>query len=151
MTVIRDATPDDLTVITDYNAAMAWETESIRLDRKRLEAGVDAVLKDPAKGRYFLAEIDGEVIAQAMLTYEWSDWRNRIWWWFQSVYVHPDHRRKGVFRVLYDRIHAQAEADPGVAGLRLYVERENETAQKTYVNLGMTESCYRMFEIEKEA
>ncbi len=150
MIVIRDATQDDLAIVADYNAAMAWETESTRLDREKLEAGVGAVLKDPAKGRYFLAEIDGEVIGQAMLTYEWSDWRNRIWWWFQSVYVHPDHRRNGVFRALYDRVHAQAEADPEVAGLRLYVERENETAQKTYVNLGMTESCYRMFDIEKE-
>ena len=66
-----------------------------------------------------------------MHTREWSDWRNGDIWWIQSVYVHPDYRRQGVFRSLYGHLRTLAESDPGVVGLRLYVEQENQAARAT--------------------
>jgi GNAT superfamily N-acetyltransferase len=143
---LRPATPQDLDVIVEFNAAMALETEALALDIERLRAGVAALLADPARGRYRVAEADGSVIGTLMLTREWSDWRCGDWWWIQSVYIRPDWRRRGVFAALYRSVAAEARANPEVCGLRLYVERDNVHAQNTYVALGLEETHYRMFE-----
>ena len=143
---IRHGLPDDAALVAEFNRLLAEETEGKVLDRVILTAGVRAVLADPHKGRYYLAERDGAVVGQMMLTYEWSDWRNGWIWWIQSVYVRRDARRGGVFRALYEHVVTAARADPGVAGLRLYVERENHAAQQTYLRLGMQWTSYQMLE-----
>ncbi|MEW6236356.1 MAG: GNAT family N-acetyltransferase [Candidatus Omnitrophota bacterium] len=142
---IRRANEIDLPTIADFNAAMAYETEGLVLDRKRLEGGIGAALNDSRKGWYYLAEAQGEAIAQTLITLEWSDWRNGWWWWIQSVYVIPSWRRKGVFRAIYEQIAKEAKED-GAVGLRLYVEKENTGAQKTYIDLGMKTSHYQFYE-----
>lgn len=40
------------------------------------------------------AQENGKVVAQLMITLEWSDWRNGEVWWIQSVFVRADHRRQ---------------------------------------------------------
>ena len=84
-------------------------------------------------------------MGQLMITTEWSDWRNADIWWIQSVYVHPEARRQGIFKSLYFKAREMAQ-EKGVASLRLYVERENLTAQRAYEKLGMTQSHYVMME-----
>jgi GNAT superfamily N-acetyltransferase len=144
---VRQATPDDLAVVVDFNCRLAEETEGKTLNRDIIIPGVMAALQDPrTKGPYFLAIDDDEVVGQLGVTFEWSDWRNGWYWWIQSVYVRADSRRRGIFRTLYQHVHSAALTDPQVIGLRLYVERENRHAQETYRNLGMTPSDYLLFE-----
>ena len=145
-TKIRQATPHDAKVVTEFNALLAEETEHRTLERRLLLRGVRGVLKDRARGIYYLAEIDGEVVGQLMITYEWSDWRNANFWWIQSVYVMKEFRQHGIFRSLYDHVEKLARKRKGVCGLRLYVERENRRAQTTYEKLGMKRTVYEMFE-----
>jgi len=147
---IRKANPADAVVIAEFNASIAEETEHRTLDRKILLRGVRALLKDPKKGVYFVAEMDGNVVGQLMITYEWSDWRNGNFWWIQSVYVRKEFRQQGVFRSLYARVEGLAKKRKGICGLRLYVERENERAQKTYETMGMRRTVYEMYEKEFE-
>ncbi|OWK45049.1 GNAT family N-acetyltransferase [Fimbriiglobus ruber] len=142
---IRRATPADVDVVARFNAALAWESEHKRLDEETLRLGVRAVLADAHKGFYTLAERDGgDVVGQVLVTYEWSDWRNGWYWWIQSVYVHANGRRGGVFRALFDHLKAAATADPTVIGLRLYVDRDNAAAQATYRAIGMEEEPYHL-------
>lgn len=143
---LRRAAPADAAVLVEYNQCLARETEGRSLDGPVVAAGVAAVLADPGRGLYFVAERDGRVVGQLMVTTEWSDWRNGWLWWIQSVYVHPEARRQGVFRALYQHVHAQARAEPGVVGLRLYVEEENLDAQQTYLRLGMDRTGYLVLE-----
>ena len=146
---IRAASVDDVERLAAWAMAMALETEHKQLDPDTVLRGVRAVLDQPARGRYFIAARDArEPIGTLMLTHEWSDWRNGDWWWIQSVYVDPAHRRSGVYRALYDHVHALAHATPEVCGLRLYVERENANAQRTYESLGMRDAGYAMYEAE---
>lgn len=128
-----------------FNARMALETENLTLDRATLEAGVRALLEDSSKGMYFVAEIDGQVVGQLMITFEWSDWRNGNIWWIQSVYVLPEYRRRGVFRAMFEYVEREAR-NVGVVGLRLYVEQHNAAAQGTYKRLEMTLSHYQLME-----
>lgn len=143
--MIRTARTGDAAVLTAHNIAMALETEGRALDLDKAAKGVDAVLADPGKGFYVVAEHDGRVIGQLMITFEWSDWRNGNFWWIQSVYVVPDHRGRGIFTRLFEEVGNMARAQ-GVVGIRLYVEAENETAMEAYRKLGMQESHYRMWE-----
>ncbi len=124
---------------------MAMETEGLELKSEVITGGVMAVFHDNKKGEYYVAEENGAIVASLMITYEWSDWRNANIWWFQSVYVIPEYRRKGVFRMMYAHVKKEGIAQ-GIAGLRLYVESENLRAQKTYEAMGMNGAHYRTFE-----
>jgi ribosomal protein S18 acetylase RimI-like enzyme len=147
MTVkIRDATQSDALIIARYNSAMASETEGRPLDDATIGSGVTSLLQDRAKGRYWVAETNGEIVGQLMVTYEWSDWRNGTLWWIQSVYVKPAFRRRGVFSALYHHVESLASTAPDVRGLRLYVERDNRQAQETYEAVGMMNSNYLVME-----
>jgi GNAT superfamily N-acetyltransferase len=143
---VRNAEAGDLDFIARGNAAMALETEHKRLDPETVRNGVRAAFENPARGRYFVAEIDGRVVGQMMITHEWSDWRNGDFWWIQSVYVAPDARRQGVFRALYGHVERLAQSTQGVCGLRLYVENDNMRAQRTYLGCGMVNAGYLVME-----
>ncbi len=139
---IRVATIHDAEVLARFNAAMALETEGKTLNETILRRGVEAVFGDEAKGFYLVVCHDEVVVGQCLLTKEWSDWRAGWYWWFQSVYVAPAARRKGVFKRLYQQVQQLALAEGDVIGLRLYVERENTKAQATYARLGMSDEHY---------
>jgi GNAT superfamily N-acetyltransferase len=143
--VIRDAKISDAPMIADFNAAMALETENLKLDPPTVLAGVRAVFSDPSRGRYFVATMADKIVGQLLITHEWSDWRNGDIWWIESVYVHPDHRRSGVFGTLYNHVRSIAQREHA-RGLRLYVERENHRAQNTYKMLGMNLTHYLVME-----
>ena len=142
----REALLDDVHRIVDFQIAMAEETEQIRLDRQVCTHGVQAVLSDLNLGCYYVAEIDGVVVASTLITYEWSDWRNGVVWWIQSVYVEPDARRQGVYAGLYRHLQNRAREDNRVRGIRLYVDRRNGAAQNVYGRLGMNGDHYQVFE-----
>ncbi|MEW6073982.1 MAG: GNAT family N-acetyltransferase [Planctomycetota bacterium] len=145
---VRPAYPRDLTTLVEFNRAMAHETEDRALDPAVVTAGVQSVLDDPGRGSYFVAERDGRVVGGLLLTFEWSDWRNGVFWWIQSVYVRPGDRGGGVFRALYDHVRTKARVTPGACGLRLYVERGNAHARRVYAAVGMVESAYRLYEVD---
>ena len=143
---IRAARTTDAPQIADFNRQLAAESEGLNLEEARINAGVDALLRDASKGRYWLAEADGKAVGQIMVTYEWSDWRNATIWWIQSVYVHPDYRRRGVFSTLYRTVEQAARDSGDACGLRLYVEENNTRAQATYRALGMHGGTYLVME-----
>jgi ribosomal protein S18 acetylase RimI-like enzyme len=134
--------------IADFNGRLADESEGKQLDRDTVVAGVTSLFETKARGRYFVAEIDGQIVGQLLITFEWSDWRNGLFWWIQSVYVVAEHRRAGIFSSLYRTISENAKLDPQVCGIRLYVEKENTRARDTYLALGMSETGYQVMEID---
>jgi GNAT superfamily N-acetyltransferase len=146
----RDATPSDAAGIVDFQIAMAAETEDFALDRTICTKGVQAVFADRSLGRYFVAEADSQLVASLMITLEWSDWRNGVVWWIQSVYVRPEFRRRGVYAGLYNHVKQIAERDPNVRGIRLYVDRRNTSAQEVYRRMGMNGEHYQVFEWMKQ-
>jgi len=141
----RPAGAQDLEWLVAGNLALAEETERMRLDEETLRRGIRALLESRAPGRYWVAELDGRVVGQLLITFEWSDWRNRMVWWIQSVFVAPDARGRDVLRTLYNTARREALA-AGAGGLRLYVDTTNLAAQAAYAALGMNGDHYRVFE-----
>ena len=146
--VIRTATPADAAVIADFNIQLARQTEARELDPAQVAAGVGALLSDSAKGTYYVAEHEGRVIGQLLVTLEWSDWRNGWFWWIQSLYVAESLRGCGVFRALFRHLRQRAAERSDICGLRLYVENENHRARSTYERLGMQRTSYHIYEVE---
>ena len=147
---IRKALNKDIDVIARYNYNLAYETENKILNMNILTKGVEAIIKDENKGIDHVCEINGEVVGQIMYTFEWSDWRNGTFLWIQSVYVNKEFRGMGVFKALYKFIRDIADNDNNICGIRLYVEKENTIAKKTYKNIGMKECNYYIYEYDKE-
>ena len=145
-TAIRRATPADVDIVCEFNRLLALESEGKTLDLDVLSPGVSAILADPAKGIYFLATEEDQILGQMAVTYEWSDWRNGWFWWIQSVYVREDARRRGVCRSLLESIRQIAQTEFLVIGLRLYVEKENTRAQETYRKMGLEWTTYQVME-----
>ena len=146
----RRATANDLSSVMEYNAVLASETEGKLLELDRLQRGVEAVLQNPDYGFYLIAEngVSGKAVGQMLVTYEWSDWRNGVFWWLQSVYVQKSWRRRGVFRRLYAHVVKEARSCQKVAGLRLYVEKENHLAKQVYQDLGLLPAGYHVYELD---
>jgi len=143
---VREAMPQEASLIAGFQKAMAKETENMILEDSVISAGVQAVVSDPNKGCYYVAESAGRVIACMLTTYEWSDWRNGTFIWLQSVYVDPEWRGKGVFRKMYEHIKTKVSNNENLKGIRLYVFHANKSAQAVYRSLKMEDQHYRMFE-----
>ena len=146
--IIRQARSGDIDALIDFNQRIAMETEEVALDGETVRSGLERLFQSDRYGFYTVAESAGEIVGSLMITYEWSDWRNGVIWWIQSVYVRADHRRQGVYRQLYENARRLGEEAGGVVAFRLYVEKENEVAQQTYRKMGMKETYYRIFEVE---
>ena len=143
---VRRATATDAPPLTEFNIAMALETEDHPLDRSTVLAGVTRLFQHPEHGFYLVAEFDKAVVGALMITKEWSDWRDGLWWWIQSVYVIKAQRRRGAFRRLYEHVCELAQSEDDVCGIRLYVEKDNSGAQSVYRDMGMSETHYRLYE-----
>ncbi|NCC73226.1 MAG: N-acetyltransferase [Sphingobacteriia bacterium] len=144
--IVRPAKAAEWEIIATFQVKMALETENVKLEESVINSGVVAVFSNPVFGRYYVAVTGKEIIASLLVTYEWSDWRNSMVWWLQSVYVLPEYRRKGVFSRMYHHIRNEVENLPDVSGIRLYMIHHNQKAEKVYLKIGMDGNRYRMFE-----
>lgn len=142
---IRVGNASDIEAIAQFQVDMAMESEGTVLDKDTVSKGVKAIIEDESKGKYYIAAEGDNCIGSLMLTMEWSDWNAGWYWWIQSVYVKPEFRRQGVFTLLYNAVRAAAKTS-NVSHLRLYVDKTNVKAQKTYQKLGMGENHYLMYE-----
>ena len=143
--LVRLAEKSDLDVIAENVMAMALESGGIELSAAKVAQAVRTLFRKPELGFYVVAESRGEIVGSMLVTFEWSDWYNGVYWWLQSVYVRSDHRRKGIYRHLYGHVRERALSDPQVVGLNLYVSKENNVARRTYEALGMRASHSLMY------
>ena len=143
---IRLANQEDKFLIADFQIKMAKETEDLSLNIETVNNGVMSVFQNPHKGKYIVAEINDKVVASLMLTYEWSDWRNSVVLWIQSVYVLPEYRGKGIFKSLYIFVKNMTNEDENISGIRLYVDKTNKNAMEVYKAIGMNGEHYKLFE-----
>jgi RimJ/RimL family protein N-acetyltransferase len=147
--LIRKSEPADIAVIAEFQQQLALETENYHLDISIVKNGIKAMFDDRSLGMYFIAERNGEIVGCHSITYEWSDWRNGMVWWIQSVYVVKSQRKHGIFKAMFDNLKEFVQKDPGIVGLRLYVDKTNLRAQEVYQKMGMNGEHYSVFEMMK--
>lgn len=148
--IIRKAKPEDLEGIVEFNIQMAKETEGIILDERIVREGVKSILDNMLIGLYLVAEKnknDKMLCGQLLVIFEWSDWRNKNVWWIQNVYVDKKFRNKKVFSQLYRFTVEMAASEENVAGLKLYVKKNNNFVKRIYESLGLKKVQYDLYEI----
>ncbi|MBY0515622.1 MAG: GNAT family N-acetyltransferase [Bacteriovoracaceae bacterium] len=144
---IRPGLYPDIQTIADLQVTMAWETEEFKLDPATVFKGVSAVIDDPSKGKYWVAEVEGKLAGCLLTVPEWSDWRNGTILWIHSVYVLKTHRGQGLYKALYQHVQKLVSDNPQTyKGIRLYVDKRNTSAQEVYTKLGMNGEHYQLFE-----
>jgi GNAT superfamily N-acetyltransferase len=143
---VRHSTAAEASRIAAFNKVLAMESEGLALDEKTVAAGVIALMGHPDRGFYLVAETEGHVVGCLLVTYEWSDWRNRMFWWIQSVFVKPEYRGRGIYRALDEKVKELAAQAGNVCGIRLYVHQGNTRAQEVYRSIGMENTQYQLFE-----
>jgi GNAT superfamily N-acetyltransferase len=137
---------EDVDQLSDFQVAMALESEGMALDRTTVQRGIQTFLQKPEHGVYYVITAGEVAVGCAMVQYEWSDWRAKRVLWLHSVYVLPQFRRNGCFRTFHAFLQDQVQRDPELAGIRLYVDQKNTQAEDTYRHLGMTDEHYKLFE-----
>jgi ribosomal protein S18 acetylase RimI-like enzyme len=143
---IEKASFQDIDAIAGFQVALVLETDHLEPDRERMRNGVRRVFEEPGIGFYLVArDGSGAVAGCLLLQREWSDWRNSWVWWMHSVYVVPEHRRRGIISGMLAYAEELARAEDG-AGLRLYVEANNEIAKAAYRRAGLAPGYYEFFE-----
>ena len=148
--IIRKAKLEDLDGIVALNIQMSKETDTKIIDENVVREGVKAVLRNVVKGFYLIAEEENNykiLAGQLMVTFEWSDWRNKNIWWIHNVYVDKKYRNKKVFSQLYRCAVKMASSERNVVVLRLYVEDYNVSAKQVYESFGMKKTSYEIYEI----
>ncbi len=141
---VRAATMDDAEDLVQACMALAMESEGRAPDEGTVRAGLARALAERTAD-YFVAEDEG-FAGSLFVTREWSDWNGGWYWWIQGVYVLPSFRGTGVYRALYDAVHAAACKAGDVKSIRLYVHDTNASARAVYAAMGMKEEAYRIFD-----
>ena len=143
---VRQATAAEARKLADFNRELAMETEGLALAESTAMAGVVALMGHPERGFHLVAEVDGALAGCLLVTFEWSDWRNKTFWWISSHYVKPELRGRGVYDAMDAKLRELAAQDGGVCGFRTYVHKGFKPAQDVCRNLGMVEKEYVVFE-----
>ena len=83
--VVEKAEMGDRDVIVESIMNMALESEGMVLEHRTVVSAMDRLLRDPSRGFYLLVRCEGRVLGQCMITSEFSDWKDGVYWWVQSV------------------------------------------------------------------
>lgn len=136
----------DAPVLGGFQLQMADETEDTQLTEETVLDGVSQLIRDRHKGFYLVAENERQdLVGCLIITYEWSDWRNGWIWWIGSLFVEKAYRKQGVFTLMLDRVLEMARIRD-VRALRLYMDKDNESARRAYLKSGFTTSRYEVLE-----
>lgn len=143
---VRQATTADILVLVDMIKAMAFESEARELDPDTLKSGVQTIFEQhPHLGIYWLGVLpeNGKIVADLLITTEWSDWNNTYYWWIQSVYVKPEYRGQGMITQMVRAMEEEARK-AGAAELRLYAHKLNDRAIRSYEKAGFYDNKFKM-------
>lgn len=140
---------EDCEDIVDAQIRLALESENLQLERKVVTQGVSHILENSTQGFYLVCKEENEFLGCGLVLFEWSDWRNGLVLWLHSVYVVPEARKSGVFRMLWNHLVQKIQIDEKMKGIRLYVDSQNFMAKNVYHRMGMETGHYEIFEYMK--
>ncbi|MCP1625975.1 GNAT family N-acetyltransferase [Pseudomonas nitroreducens] len=139
---VRPATVSDLEKLVQFTIAEAVDAEGSEIGANVRE-GVLTALEDNSYATYWVLETAGVVIGNVSVVKEWSDWNAGHYWWIQSMFIEPDHRGKGLIKLLLDTVQQEATQAKALE-LRLYVHKENSAAISAYLKNGFGPSDYQI-------
>ena len=147
---LRRAEEKDLDILVDFNNRIALESEGHPLDLAVLRSSMKHILEDERKGVYWLACDGDKVVGQMMYVFEWSTWQDKNYMWLTDLYVLPEYRKQGVFKLLNQHLMDFYKKSPDIIGVRFYVAKTNTAVVPLYRRIGWKESNYNLWEVSKD-
>lgn len=135
---VRPATPADANAVAELFAAYcAFYHSPAKADDAR--AFIDARLAQ-GDSAILIAELDGAAAGFVQLYPKWSSTTMRKDWILNDLFVHPDHRRKGIATALMNAAvdFCRGPRGNGAASVSLKTQTGNVPARALYERLGWT-------------
>jgi GNAT superfamily N-acetyltransferase len=132
---LRDATPHDITTILRLVRALAAYEKLLH----EVDATEDhfhaALFGEPARAHAILAELDGEAVGFGLWFYNFSTFSGRPGLYIEDVYVEPDHRGRGIGKMIFRELARRALA-AGCSRMQWSVLDWNQPAIEFYRSIG---------------
>jgi GNAT superfamily N-acetyltransferase len=132
---VRTATPDDVGPITDLMRGLAEYEKLMHLFIATDELLHDALFGPHPAAECLAADVDGAVIGYALFFHNYSTFLGRKGLYLEDLYVHPDHRGKGLGKAMLTRLAALA-VERGCARFEWSVLDWNQPAIDFYEAMG---------------
>lgn len=145
---VRIATRDDAQSIANFNVIFAKKIINKKLSLPTTVAGVHHVFQTFNNGFYLVAEENGKIVGATMITNEWSDWNNGLFYCIQSIYVDENQDKDFIHDALFNKAKDLAKEHSEVFGIRVYVDESNDALKNRYKDLGLKKTKYIIFEEE---
>jgi diamine N-acetyltransferase len=139
---LRPATLDDVaTLVGLMRAFYAEDGHAFREDAAR--GALVGLLEEPAHGRVFVIEADGETAGYAAVTFGYSlEFHGRDAF-LDELYVRPDKRGAGLGRVAIERATEVCRAE-GIGAIHLEVGPGNDAARRLYEAAGFVDRAHHL-------
>jgi GNAT superfamily N-acetyltransferase len=132
---VRAATPADVGPITDLMRGLAEYEKLTHLFIATDELLNDALFGPHPAAECLATEVDGAVIGYALFFHNYSTFLGRKGLYLEDLYVHPDHRGKGLGKAMLTRLAALA-VERGCARFEWSVLDWNQPAIDFYEVMG---------------
>jgi GNAT superfamily N-acetyltransferase len=132
---VRAATPADVGPITDLMRGLAEYEKLTHLFIATDELLQDALFGPHPAAECLATEVDGAVIGYALFFHNYSTFLGRKGLYLEDLYVHPDHRGKGLGKAMLTRLAALA-VERGCARFEWSVLDWNQPAIDFYEAMG---------------
>ena len=104
------------------------------------------VLSDIDWGFFVLCEEQGTPVGFMNFSYEWSDWRNGMFYWLQTAYTKDTNEQ--IFKNMIEFVNSYGK-EHGCCGFRLQTEKKYEEFWKPFVSrLDLVKTHYYLYHID---
>jgi GNAT superfamily N-acetyltransferase len=137
-------------LVIDMVINLAVETENKKLDRELIYQSVLELVNTPNFGFYQLSFSGETICGMNLVTYEYNIKLSKKVIWLQTVYVDKQFRSKGVFKGLLGKLcEITRNTDENFYNrLKLYMEKDNQTAHQVYLKSGFRVTEDILFELD---
>jgi len=127
------ALPDDIQRVLPFIKSY-YSFDGISFHSAPLTTALDALLRDPSRGRVWIIRFDSKDIGYAVLTFGYDLEFGGPQATLTELYILPAYRRRGVGMRTIQFVEGTCR-ELGIAALELQVERDNIQAQSFYRKL----------------
>ena len=136
--MVKNMTTEDISTFISFQKIMAKETEGVNLDDSSIAGALEYLINDDSYGKAFMAKLgpNGVSVGTCYINYGYDVLSNKFTIWVQSVFVHPEYRKKGIFSKIFNHLELVAR-QLNASRISLFVDFSNLPAQKVYEKMGM--------------
>jgi len=134
------AEPGDVPQLVELLGILFTQEAELNPDPEKQRRALEIILAQPARARIYVARDGDAVVAMAALHFTTSTAEGGKVAWFEDCIVRPEHRHRGIGKVLIEYVIGQAKI-AGALRVMLLTDGDNARAQALYRKSGFRDSA----------